>query len=83
MQLESALKKVGIEIYKLKSHLRSDAIKNNRNLSIDVNDDLVISLDFLLSNMGKISFVKFIDSLNESISEISKMLVDLDNPKLR
>ena len=83
MQLERALKKVDIEIYNLKSDLRSDAIKNNRNLDIDVNDHLVTSLDFLLSNMGEMSFVEFISSLTDSISEISKRLADLDSTKLR
>lgn len=83
MQLERALKKIDIEIYNLKYDLRSDAIKNNRNFDIDVNDHLVTSLDLILSNMDEMSFVEFISSLTDSISEISKRLVDLNSPKLR
>lgn len=76
------IERVDIEIYKLKSYLRSYAIQNNRNLDIDVNDHLVTNLDSLLSNMNEMNFFEFISGLTDSISEISKRLADLDNPKL-
>ena len=83
MQLEGALKEVDIEIYKLKSDLRSYAMQNNGNLDIDVNDHLVTTLDNLLSNMNEMNFFEFVSGLNDSISEISKRLVDLDTQRLR
>lgn len=82
MQLERTLKKVDVEIYNLKYDLRTYAIRNNLNLDINVNDDLIKNLDSLILNKDDMNFADFITGLTDSISEISKRLADLGGNEL-